>query len=230
MSAKDLFVTGTDTNVGKTVLSALLCAALDRHYWKPIQTGSSQDSDRHAVIEYSNIPEEQTIPEVYRFDPPVSPHLAAKLARQTIDLDRIVRPATNARLIIEGAGGVLVPLNERDLMVDLMVRLDAPVVLAARTTLGTINHTLLSVRALRQAGLTLKGVVIIGDINEDNRRAIEHYGDVPVIGWIPLLTEVNREYLLGVYDRYFRRDVLYEALASLHSGCPGSRTDSYRTR
>ena len=77
-------------------------------------------------------------------------------------------------------------------MIDLMVRLDAPVVLATRTTLGTINHTLMSVRVLRQAGLTLKGVVMIGDINEDNRRAIEHYGDVPVIGWIPLLTEVNR--------------------------------------
>jgi dethiobiotin synthase len=208
MSANDLFVTGTDTNVGKTVLSALLCAALDRHYWKPIQTGTSEGSDRDAVMTYAGLSETQTFSESYRFEQPVSPHLAARMAGARIDLDTIVRPSTDSRLVIEGAGGVLVPINERDLMIDLMLRLNAPVLVAARTSLGTINHTLLSVRVLREAGVRVKGVVMIGAANDENRRAIEYYGDVAVLGWIPVLPGIDREQLIGVYNRYFRRDLL----------------------
>jgi dethiobiotin synthase len=199
MSDKDLFITGTDTNVGKTVLSAMLCAAEGRTYWKPIQTGASAGCDRETVMRYAGIPESQTLPEVYKFDPPVSPHLAARLAGVRIDLHSIQRPQVGASLVIEGAGGVLVPLNERELMVDLMRHLNAPVLLAARSSLGTINHTLLSVRALRQAGLTLKGVVMIGDANEENRRAIENYGDVQVLAQIPRLPVINRENLISAH-------------------------------
>jgi dethiobiotin synthase len=206
MSASDLFVTGTDTNVGKTILSSLLCAALNRSYWKPIQTGTKEGSDSAAVLTYAGITERQVLRESYRFELPLSPHLAAKLAGTRIDMDAIVRPSITAPLVIEGAGGVLVPINERDLMIDLMKRLKTPVVLASRTALGTINHTLLSINALRGAGLQLKGVVMIGDPNDENRRAIEHYGDVAVIGWIPILTSINREALIGVYNRYFRRE------------------------
>ena len=208
MFTNDLFVTGTDTNVGKTVLSALLCAALDRCYWKPIQSGATEGADREAVMAYAGLSDRQTFTEAYRFDQPFSPHLAARMADTRIDLDDIFRPATNARLVIEGAGGVLVPINERDLMLDLMIRLNAPVLLATRTTLGTINHTLLSLRVLRDAGLTIKGVVMIGEANDENRRAIEHYGGVAVLGWIPLLPKIDREQLVGVYNRYFRRDLL----------------------
>src|SRR5438477_2834656 len=130
MPDNDLFVTGTDTNVGKTVLSATLCAGLGYTYWKPIQTGTIEGCDRDSVMKYAGIPETQTIPEVYRFEPPVSPHLAAQMGGVRIDLEKIVRPATDAALVIEGAGGVLAPVNERDLMIDLMRRLDAPVILA----------------------------------------------------------------------------------------------------
>ena len=109
----DLFVTCTDTNVGKTVLSALLVAALDATYWKPIQTGSSEGTDRQSVMRWAEIPEEKTLPECYCFEPPVSPHLAAKKSGVKIRLDRIHRPAlaTSGALIAEGAGGVLVPIN-----------------------------------------------------------------------------------------------------------------------
>ena|SRR5579884_1389083 len=207
MPARDLFVTGTDTNVGKTVLSALLCAALNRTYWKPIQTGTIEASDRDSVRNYAGLPEEQTLPETYRFEPPVSPHLAARLAGARIEMDRIVRPTAGGPLIIEGAGGVLVPINDRDLMLDLIIHLQSPVVLATRTTLGTINHTLLSIRALRAAGIPLKGVVMIGEANEENRRAIESYGDTSVVGWIPPMSEIKREVLLDMYNRHFRRDV-----------------------
>jgi dethiobiotin synthase len=206
ISTSDLFITGTDTNVGKTVLSALLCAALHRSYWKPIQTGIVEGSDRTAVITYAGISEAQALPENYRFEPPVSPHLAARMAGVRIELKNVIRPATPNSLIIEGAGGVLVPINDRDLMVDLMVHLSAPVVLATRCTLGTINHTLLSITVLRQAGVSVKGVVMIGDANEDNRRAIEHYGNIAVVGWIPMLAKIHREALLDVYNRHFQHD------------------------
>src|SRR6185436_11185500 len=187
MLGSDLFVTGTDTNVGKTILSAMLCAGLGYSYWKPIQTGTIEGSDRESVMRYAGIPESKTLPEVYRFEPPVSPHLAARLAGVRIDLASIRRPQVATPLVIEGAGGVLVPINERDLMIDLMKSLGAPVVLAARTTLGTINHTLLSIQALRNADLKLKGVVLIGEENEENRFAIEHYGSVKVLARIPSL-------------------------------------------
>jgi dethiobiotin synthetase len=200
MLAEDLFVTGTDTSVGKTVLSAMLCAGLGYKYWKPIQTGTSEGSDREAVMRYAEIPKSHTFPEARTFEPPVSPHLAAILAGVRIDLASIRRPETRDPLIIEGAGGVLVPINESELMIDLMRHLNAPVVLATRTTLGTINHTLLSVRVLKDAAIELKGVVMIGDKNEENRRAIEYYGAVPVIAEIPWLANVTRASLLEIFS------------------------------
>jgi len=204
-SRDDLFITGTDTNVGKTVLAATLCAALGRKYWKPIQTGTVDDADRDSVCRYAGLDDEQTYPESYRFEPPVSPHFAARMAGTRIQLDAIKRPMVDEPLIIEGAGGVLVPLNEKDLMVDLMRRLGAGVVVATRTALGTINHTLLSLHVLRAAGLRVTGVVMIGAENEENRKAIEHYGDTRVIGWIPVLTAIDRRTLLEVFDLHFNR-------------------------
>jgi dethiobiotin synthetase len=199
------FVTGTDTNVGKTVLSALLVAALDGTYWKPIQTGVVEGTDRRQVMLWAELPESRIVPESYCFDPPVSPHLAAEMAGVTIDLARIRRPPRIASppLIIEGAGGVMVPINASDLMVDLMAALRAPVVVASRTALGTINHTVLTVRALRTAGLCVQGVVMIGAENKDNERAVERYGTVPVIGRIPLLDPVCRQSLLRVFQTSF---------------------------
>src|SRR5215471_5613423 len=135
MNSADLFVTGTDTSVGKTLLSALLVAALNRNYWKPIQTGVSEGADRDTVIRWTGIPPSRTHPEAYLFDPPVSPHLAAAWQGTTIALNSIVRPRTDARLIMEGAGGAMVPVNESEFMIDLMQHLGAPVVIAARSVL-----------------------------------------------------------------------------------------------
>ena len=199
------FVTGTDTNVGKTVLSALLVAALDAVYWKPVQTGASEGSDRESVRAWAEAAEDRLPPERYRFDPPVSPHLASRGAGVRIALDAFELPAAPAgrKWIVEGAGGVMAPLNERDLMRDLMQRIGFPVIVAARTALGTINHTLLTLAALRQTQIPVCGVALIGDEDIENRRAIEHYGEVRVIGRIPILTKINRAALLDVYDKYF---------------------------
>jgi dethiobiotin synthetase len=201
---ESLFVTGTDTNVGKTLLSALLVAALDANYWKPIQTGATDGTDRQTVIKVAEIPEIQTIAESYCFDPPVSPHLAAESTGVKIDLSRIQRPADLGRPVIaEGAGGILVPINDSELMLDLARHLGFPILIAARAALGTINHTLLTVRALRCARVCIKGVVMIGNRNKDNERSVEQFGAVPVVGWIPWLDKIDRDTLLQIFRSNF---------------------------
>jgi len=200
---RDLFVTGTDTGVGKTLLSALLVAALDLDYWKPIQTGASEGTDRQTVLMCTGIAAERAHPETYVFDPPVSPHLAAELKGIEIDIERLRRPTTSKRLVIEGAGGVLVPINSKLFMLDLARHLQTSVVVASRTGLGTINHTLLTIAAVRKAELEIAGVVMIGKENKENHQAVERYGHVPVVGWIPWLDRVDRETLRTVFDRHF---------------------------
>ena len=201
---ESLFVTGTDTNVGKTLLSALLVAALDAIYWKPIQTGATEGTDRQTVIKLAEIPEAQTIPESYCFDPPVSPHLAAESSGVKIDLARIRVPVkVDKPVIVEGAGGILVPINDSESMLDLARHLGFPILIAARAALGTINHTLLTVRALRCAKMSVKGVVMIGSRNKDNERSVEHFGAAPVVGWIPWLDKIDRQTLLQVFRSNF---------------------------
>ncbi len=180
-----VFVTGTDTNVGKTVLSALLCAAMDSFYWKPIQTGACDGTDRNTVLQLSQISPEKCLPESYCFDPPVSPHLAAQQAGKEIELAKICVPRIpdSAALVVEGAGGVMVPITPTRLMTALIRQLNLPVLVASRSTLGTINH--------------------IGSENTDNQRAIEKYGDVPVVGMIPWLESLSRDSLLEVYRTKF---------------------------
>jgi dethiobiotin synthetase len=202
------FVTGTDTNVGKTVLSALLVAALSGTYWKPIQTGSREGTDRQQVMRWADIPESRTVAECYCFEQPVSPHLAAAAAGITIEIDSIQRPQIAATpLVIEGAGGAMVPINDAAMMRDLMTHLGAPVIVASRTTLGTINHTLLTIEALRHVGASIKGVVMIGDENKDNERSIERYGAVPIAGRIPRLQCICYKNLMQVYETEFDRGI-----------------------
>jgi dethiobiotin synthetase len=205
----NLFVTGTDTGVGKTVLSALLTAALDAVYWKPVQTGAGiEPTDRERVARYAGTRADRTLPEAYVFDPPISPHLAARLAGTPIELARLEPPrSTVGRLVIEGAGGVLVPVTDTAVMADVMALSGAPVVVAARTALGTINHTLLTLEALRGRRLPVVGVVLVGEENQENRLAIEEYGHTPVVGWIPPLDAIDRGRLLEVYEQFFRKDV-----------------------
>ena len=205
---KGFFVTGTDTNVGKTVLAALLCAALSGRYWKPIQTGAREGSDSERVQSWTGLGDDRVLPEAYLFDDPVSPHLAAQRVGREIALEQIKPPGAgfDIPLIVEGAGGVMVPINSRQFMTDLMRHLELPAILAARSTLGTINHTLLSVECLRSAGIQVLGVVLVGPENRENRKAIEHYGKVQVIGEIPMLEGINRDNLRAVYSRHFTRE------------------------
>ena len=183
---RGLFVTGTDTGVGKTVLSAaLLLRYPEGRYWKPIQTGARDDDTGDDTAEVRRLSGGQVITEGIRLPDPVSPHLAARRVEMTIDLDPLVNQVRPTPLIVEGAGGALVPVNDSQTMADFMVLLGLPVMVAARSTLGTINHTLLTIEALRARFLKIAGVVMIGDCNADNRAAIEHYGNVAVIAEMP---------------------------------------------
>ena len=192
---RGLFVTGTDTGVGKTVLSAALMVRYpDACYWKPIQTGPDDDS-----AEVRRLSGGQVLDQGVRLLDPVSPHLAARWAGTRIDLEVLVGRTSGATVIVEGAGGVLVPINESETMADLMTMLRLPVIVAARTTLGTINHTLLTLETLRARALRVAGVVMIGDVTlancADNRAAIEHYGNVAVVAEMPRFDPLTPESL-----------------------------------
>ncbi|HTK36500.1 MAG TPA: dethiobiotin synthase [Caulobacteraceae bacterium] len=186
MTPPRVFVVGTDTDVGKTVVAAILVRAWNADYWKPVQTGAAEDpGDTATVARLSGLPPERLHPPAHVFAAPLSPHAAAALEGARIDLDGFAPPATARPLVAEGAGGVLVPLNESALIIDLVQRLGWPVVVVARSTLGTINHTLLTLAALRARGVTVIGVVLNGPPSPSNREAIEHHGRVPVIAEIP---------------------------------------------
>lgn len=183
-----IFITGTDTDIGKTLVCSWLCLHTRYAYFKPIQTGLLEGRDSDTVAKRSNT---LIYPEAYTFSAPVSPHLAAQLENTQIDISTIQLP-TSERLIVEGAGGVLVPIDDKTYMVDLMVQLDIPVILVASSRLGTINHTLLSLEALRVRKLSVLGVIMTGEHNQANKDAIEHSGQVRVLAEVPWLHTVNQ--------------------------------------
>lgn len=199
------FITGTDTDVGKTIISAILTKGLDAFYWKPIQSGLEEETDTEIVKRLSGLSDNHFLPETYRLKAPLSPHASSRLENTRIDLDRFRLPEIKSKtpLIVEGAGGILVPLNETDLMIDLMKKLTIPVLIVSRSTLGTINHTLLSIRILRENGLDILGVVMNGPKNTSNREAIEHYGNVRVIAEIDTMENLNETTLAAVFKEHF---------------------------
>ena len=177
-----VFVTGTDTGVGKTVVSACLVKAWGADYWKPLQTGLAEEAgDTATVTALAQAPSRRLHPPRHAFDPPVSPHLAAEKAGAAIVLDDLRLPQSARPIVVEGAGGALVPLNGRDTMLDLMARLDLPVILVVADRLGAINQALLSLEALRARGLEVLGVVLTGPAFADNRAAIERHGRARIL-------------------------------------------------
>jgi dethiobiotin synthetase len=198
-----IVVTGTDTGIGKTVFSAALTGALNAFYWKPIQSGLEDETDTQAVMRLSGIPSEHVLPELYRLKTPASPHLAAEIDGVAIDLASLVLPVAPGPVVVEGAGGLMVPLTRETTYIDQMARWAAPVVLCARTALGTINHTLLSVEALRRREIPLLGVAFIGDENSDTERTIAEMGRVKRLGRLPLLAVLTPDTLREAFAEHF---------------------------
>jgi dethiobiotin synthetase len=201
---RGVIVAGTDTGVGKTILSSLLmCAVPEAVYWKPIQSGTQEETDSAVVGRLSECGPGRILPEAYRFSQPLSPHLASRLDHTEIESARLALPETTEFLIVETAGGVLVPLGDNLLQIEVMQRCQLPVLLAARSTLGTINHTLLTLEALRGRDIPIIGVIVNGPANPENERAIEQFGNVCVLGRIPNMSHIDRATLLAMYDSEF---------------------------
>lgn len=192
------FVTGTDTDVGKTVVSAWLLSHLDACYWKPVQAGTEPETDSMTVRRLAEVPEDRILREAYILKEPLSPHEAAKREGIVIDMTKLDAPSCDRPLIIEGAGGLMVPLNDTAFVIDLAAELHLPIVLVARSTLGTINHTLLSLEALRRRGLEIAGIVINGPERPHNRVAIERYGRASILAEIPKLDKITRSTLRNI--------------------------------
>ncbi len=166
-----LFITGIGTDVGKTIASAIVTQALEADYWKPIQAGDLDNSDSHKVKSKISNPKSQIFENSYKFNTPASPHLAAAIDGITIDLKQIKEPATTNHLVIEGAGGILVPLNNQDCIIDL-IKKDYKVLLVSRHYLGSINHTLLTFEALKNRNIPLAGIIFSGDENKASEEII----------------------------------------------------------
>ncbi len=191
--SRQIVVTGTDTGVGKTIFSAALAASLGATYWKPIQSGLDDERGDSDTVRRLGV--ERVIPEAYRLRRPLSPHRAAELDSVMIEPDRIVPPRVEGPLVIEGAGGVLVPVTRSLLYADLFARWNARVVIVARTGLGTINHSLLTLEALRARSAVIAGIAFVGDANEDNEATICTIGAVKRLGRLPILATLDRETL-----------------------------------
>ena len=195
-----LFVTGIGTDVGKTVVSAVLAQKLQADYWKPVQAGDLNDTDSMKVGQWVTNPSTQIHPEAYSLSQPMSPHAAAKRDGQKIKLANIHVPQTSNDLVIEGAGGLMVPLNHRELVIDMIPHLHADAVLISRHYLGSINHTILSIQALQRREISIAGIIFNGNKNKDTESIIETTCNVNILGRIPELDPIDQQNIINSID------------------------------
>ena len=191
-------VTGTDTGIGKTVFAAALAGATGAPYWKPIQSGLEDETDSEVAARLAGVP---ILPEAYRLVTPASPHIAAEIDGITIDPGRLTPPLGD--VVIEGAGGALVPVTRTILYADLFARWQIPVIICARTALGTINHSLLTIEALRSRGVPIHGVAFLGVAVEDSEAIISGISGVRRLGRLPIIDPLNSETLAAAFSANF---------------------------
>lgn len=200
------FVTGIGTDIGKTVVSAVLVEALNADYWKPIQSGNLDFTDADFIKEYT-IHHETIHSEEYLFSDPVSPHLAAKLDNKIIDFQYIKLPKSNNYIIVEGAGGLLVPLTNEYLIVDLIIKLQLSVILVSMSYLGSINHTLLTIASLKQKNIEIAGIIFNGEPNIETENFILNYTGIKLLGKIPKADTMSKGFIAQQADQ-IRKNLL----------------------
>jgi dethiobiotin synthetase len=202
-----IVVTGTDTGIGKTVFAAGLAGFLGARYWKPVQAGLDGETDSEHVARLGGLSHDRIVPERYRLRTPASPHLAAEIDGIGIDTESLRVPDTGkCPLVIEGAGGLMVPLSRRTLYIDIFARWQLPVLLCARTALGTINHSLLSIEAMRHRGIDILGIAFVGDENIDTETTICSIGRIRKLGRLPWLSPLSADALRTAFEGSFNRD------------------------
>ncbi len=213
---KGFVIAGTDTDVGKTVFAAALTGALDGYYWKPIQAGLRDTSDAETVLALSGLSPRRILPEAYRLSEPLSPHRAAEIDGIEIDVEGLERAAGRMLddregpvppghpLVVELAGGLMVPLTRKHLQMRLLQKWELPVIVVARTSLGTINHSLSAIFALRMHEVPIHGLAFIGDAVEDSERTICDFGQVRRLGRLPRLEVLDCDTLRSAFAASFR--------------------------
>jgi len=197
-------VTGTDTDVGKTVFAAGLTRLIGASYWKPVQAGTDDGTDRERVARLAALPDDRVLAEAYQLATPCSPDAAARIDGVTIDPDRLAPPPVAGPLVIEGAGGALVPLNDTLVYADMFARWGHPVIVVARTALGTINHSLMTLEALRRRDVPIHGIAFNGDPQPESEATICRFGNVRRLGRLPRLSALTADTLAEAFASAFR--------------------------
>jgi dethiobiotin synthetase len=198
---RPLFITGIGTDIGKTVVAAILTEKLQADYWKPIQSGDLGNSDTMKVKNLVSNSKSEFHPETYRLTQPFSPHKSADLDGTRIEMQKIITPLTDNQLIIEGAGGLMVPLNEKDLVIDLIKHLEAEVLLVSKNYLGSINHTLLSLEVLKARDIPLKGIIFNGESDSYSEGLILSLAGIKAFARIPIIANLTKSAVLEVANQ-----------------------------
>jgi dethiobiotin synthetase len=201
-----LFITGISTDVGKTIASSIIVEALEADYWKPIQAGDVNNSDSHKIASYISNIKTKIHPNSYLLNTPASPHFAAKLDGITIDSSQITEPKTKNNLVIEGAGGIFVPLNNTDCIIDI-IKPDYKVIIVSRHYLGSINHTLLTIEALQNRKINIAGIIFSGDENKATEEIILSKTKINCIGRINQEPYFDKN-VIAEYADLFRENLL----------------------
>ena len=199
--SKRIIICGTDTDVGKTIISSFFVQGLKGIYWKPIQSGTEKSTDTETVCKLLNLKSDCHLLERYKLKAPVSPHWAAEKESSFIEPKNLDIPDINKLIIIETAGGLMVPLNRNWLQIDQLKVWGAPIILVARTGLGTLNHTLLSLEALKNRNLNVLGIVLNGPPHNDNPKTLEQFGDTKILASLPIFEEVSAEKLSQEWNK-----------------------------
>ncbi len=202
--SQNFIITGTDTDIGKTVFAAMLVQALGANYWKPLQSGIEGGVDTKTVQDLTGLSDERFLPEKHIFTESLSPHRAAEIDGVQVDVDSMEVPDSERPLIIEGAGGLMVPVTRENLQVNLFKKWEVPVILCACTGLGTLNHTLLSLEALWSRKIKIHGIAFIGEENDDNIRTIADFSKEKVLGRLPRLETLNADSLKTAFEDNFK--------------------------
>lgn len=200
---KAFFVTGTDTGIGKTLVSAMLMSGLNSTYWKPIQSGTEEETDSEFVKRISECEDSRILPERFLLTTSASPHYSAEIDKVEMKLSDFELPAFETdHLIVEGAGGLIVPINWKETVFDIIKKLNLPVLVVGRSGLGTLNHTLLTLEKLKNEGIEVFGVVLSGEPYLNNTETIRRFGNTKVFE-LPIITDINKENLNRLFKVIF---------------------------
>jgi len=204
-------ICGTDTDVGKTLISSFFVRGLKSFYWKPIQSGIETETDSQSILRLSGIKKEKILKEAYIFEKPVSPHWAAEIDGKKIDINLLKLPKIDGSIVIETAGGLMVPITRNFLQIDQIRKWNLPVIIVCRSSLGTLNHTLLTIEALKKRNIKILGLIINGEKHLDNPKTLREFSKLPIIAEFPRLNNIDKNNL----DRLWKELNIEKNLASI---------------